>query len=130
MRKGLSIAILCCYLLSLVGFNMSKHECAGETSINFFGIGGSNCECEHESEEHEDECCHDEQLLVKALDSDKVSSKSVAICKIESKAVFVDFETTCKIACDVTGIVKEFIKYEYPPRYSPPIYLQNRVFLI
>ena len=130
MKKGLSIAILLCYLLSLVGFNVVKHECAGETSIIFFGIGSSNCECEHESDAHDEDCCHDEQLLVKALDSDKVGSKSVAIGKIESKKVFADFVTACKIDFDFNSLVKEVIKYEYPPRYSPPIYLQNRVFLI
>jgi hypothetical protein len=130
MKRILTLTFLCLYLLSLVGLNVNVHHCAGKSSYQFFGINLNNdCDCEHESIKHTSSCCHNEQVVIKGNDTNQIVSNLNLVKNNWSLilAHFVSFDI--KINCSST-FFKRVVKPEYPPRYSSPIYILNRVFLI
>ena len=131
MKLFISIFLIFSHLFSTVGFSMEVHECGGEKSYSFFGISlNSFCECDHESEDHDDGCCKDKKTVVKAEHNDKQTNKVFI-----AKQLIQDFE----ISNPIEFISRNVILYchsslaygtKHPPDHSPPLYILYNVFLI
>lgn len=131
MKKIFAIAFLHLYLFSIIGLSMNVHHCAGKTSYTIFEIDFNKlCNCQHSLEEHSSDCCHDDQVAVKAIDSDKISNKTIAFNKIYTPYLVALFSDNIHINFNFSTNTNTVFKHEYPPRYSPPIYILNKVFLI
>ncbi len=131
MKAFISFFLIFSHLFSTVGFSIGVHECGGEKSYAFFGISfNSSCQCDHESEDHDKDCCQDKNTTFKAKYQDKQISK-VNVVKKE----LVEFE----VNSPSEFISKEIITYhpnsfafgtKHPPDYSPSLYILHNVFLI
>ncbi len=131
MKKVYTIALLHLYLLSVVGLSMNVHSCGGETSHEIFGLSFSEqCCCDHENHEHSADCCHDENVLVKAIDNDKIHSKTIILTE-NSNFVFTGLlYTETKVNLPLAAAFQTPAEADHPPNSTIPIYLSNRVFLI
>jgi hypothetical protein len=110
---------------------MTIHQCGKKESISFLGFSfNQQCKCKHNTEkEHPNKCCRDKTVLVKGKHTDKISH-SVVVAKLISKnsiAVVPNFISTNAVVANTSTA---FLLPDYPPNYSTPLYLQNRVLLI
>lgn len=130
MKRILIIAFLNLYLLSLVGLSVNVHHCAGQISYQIFGLSTNNgCDCDHQNKNHTSSCCHNEQIEIKSIDNNQMASST---CLAKNNWIFI-LEPYLTFNCEINNSItlfKKVIKPEYPPRYSPPIYILNGVFLI
>jgi hypothetical protein len=107
------------------------HECGGEKSHAIFGISiNETCTCNHDSITHEEDCCKDKKITVKAEKKDKNVSKQIVhtfkiIDLIYQDAVIYHF--VAKTTLPIFTIVN---RIEYPPGYARPLYIMYNSFLI
>lgn len=110
---------------------MEVHECAGEKSYSIFGLSlNSLCECDHDSHKHDDNCCKDKKVQVKADQKEKITPK-VQFAKHTLDVILPI--PTIEFVIDDTPLAepKSFaFGTEYPPDHSPPLYILYNVFLI
>ncbi len=131
MKLFISIFLIFSHLFSTVGFSMEIHECGGEKSYSFFGISlNSFCECDHESEDHDDGCCKDKKTEIKAEHNDKQTHKEFI-----AKQLIQDLEISNPIEFNNINVVLNGLNslsfgIKHPPDYSPPLYILYNVFLI
>ncbi|MBK7763680.1 MAG: hypothetical protein IPI46_09945 [Bacteroidetes bacterium] len=131
MKALISFFLIFSHLFSTVGFIMEVHECAGEKSYSIFGLSlTSLCECDHDSHKHDDNCCKDKKVQVKADHKDKITVKAfyqkhfLDVFILPKQQFFVS-ETQA-----LTQPKSFAFGTEYPPDHSPPLYLLYNVFLI
>lgn len=110
---------------------MEVHECAGEKSYSIFGLSlTSLCECDHESHTHDDNCCKDKKIIVKADQKEKAISK-VQFVKHSLDAILTVPQIEFIVKDQPLAEPKTFaFGTEYPPDHSPPLYILYNVFLI
>lgn len=118
-------------MFSTVGFNMEMHECDGEKSYSFYGLAfNSSCECNHESEDHSDGCCHDKETTIKGEYKDKLSQKTIVFNQVAdffvapNPIVFEEYDVALTTENSLISGTK------HPPDYSPPLYLLYNSLLI
>ena len=110
---------------------MNVHECAGEKSYSVFGLSlTSLCECDHDSHEHDDDCCNDKKIQVKADQKEKITSK-VHFVK-QTLDVIIAIPQSEFVINDQALPESKSLAFgaEYPLDHSPPLYLLYNVFLI
>ena len=131
MKVFISIFLIFSHLFSTVGFSMEVHECGGEKSYAVFGISlNSLCQCDHESEDHDDGCCKDKKTTIKAKHQDQQINKTII-----AKKLIVDFEINNPsefIYKDEVINNSQTLAFgiKHPPNHSPPLYILYNVFLI
>lgn len=131
MKIFVSLFLILTHLFSTVSFSMNMHECGGEKSFAYFGIHFTQkCNCNHDSEDHKKDCCSDKKLVVKGDLKEKITQK-VFITKA------FDFFDTIELPLIefqqkkvTTSIDIVSLSSEYPPGYSPPLYILYRSILI
>ena len=110
---------------------MNVHHCGGIISYEVFGIDfNKHCRCNHQNEGHSSKCCHDNKIVIKALDSDKISRKIISLSKIRNSFTSEIPNTDYKNNAHLFSYPNKALKYEFSPGYSLPVHLLNRVFLI
>lgn len=130
MKRIFTITFLNLYLLSLVGLSVNVHHCSGQNSYQIFGININNdCECEHQDEKHSSSCCHNEQIEIKSIDNNQIISNCYLLKNNWTLILTPNLPFDCEIG-QTSTIFKKVVKPDYPPQYSPPIYILNRVFLV
>ena len=78
MKNTIVLFLLTTYLFSTTNWNIGVHECGGEKSYNIFGFQlNFKCECDHSDEGHIN-CCSDDEIQLKADNSDKIFKKEVS----------------------------------------------------
>jgi len=94
MLKKLTIIVFVqVYLFSIIGVTLKYHECEGESSIEIFGfVFGENCCCEHESDEHQNDCCHEDIKTIQA-DNGRAENRSAKIYNWFNKKIITNDET-------------------------------------
>ncbi len=131
MKLFVSIFLILSHLFSTVGFSMEIHECGREKSYSFFGFHiSSACQCNHESKDHKKDCCRDKKTIVKGELKEKITAK-VILTRSTTELNVAENKTTCiqkNTPCNSKSLLPHGT--EYPPGYSPPLYLLYNVFLI
>ncbi len=129
MKKIFAIAFLHLHLFSIIGLGINVHHCGTKTSYTIFEIAiNEPCNCNHLKETSFHKCCNENHIVIKAIDSDIIGNNPIASNKSHPTSLMVFFWDDIHFNFSThTNIV---FKYEYPPRYSPPIYLLNKIFLI
>lgn len=111
--------------------SLEVHECEGEMSYAIFGISlNSFCQCDHESEDHENSCCKSEKTTIEAKHIDKQVSK-VIVANIQ----MVDFDINKPSEFIFKNLVNNnpnslAFGTRHPPDFSPPLYILYDLFLI
>lgn len=131
MKALISFFLIFSHLFSTVGFSMEVHECAGEKSYSIFGLSlTSLCECDHDSHKHDDNCCKDKKIIVKADQKEKATPK-VQFVKHSLDAILTIPQIEFIVKDHPLEEPKTFaFGTEYPPDHSPPLYILYNVFLI
>jgi hypothetical protein len=130
MKKPLLLLLICTHLLSAVGFSMSIHACSGTNVVSLFGVSLSeSCLCDHEHQDHKKKCCQDKKVIVQADVHDKIANKTTTANEIKLVATVPTLHLVVDKLYSVQD-AKTTYKQLYPPNYSPPLYLLNRVFRI
>ncbi len=131
MKFFISIFLIVSHLFSTVGFSMEIHECGGAKSYSFYGFSlHKHCECDHESQDHTNDCCSDKQSIVKGENKDKITNKVLA-----SKQIIIESELQKNIALTQNIVVPNnlaptIFRTEFPPGNAPPLYIMYRNILI
>lgn len=130
MKKVLVIIVLFAHLFSTVGFSMDIHHCGPSKTYSILGLElGEECCCDHDEQNHEDDCCKDEKLEVKSLKKENIPQKSVVFKQVATEpcppAVYSAY-----LPVLTERVITRRIPVEQPPDHSPPIYLLHRVFRI
>ena len=131
MKSVVSIFLIFSHLFSTMGFSMAIHECGGEKSYNVFGLSlNSLCECDHDSADHDDNCCKDKKVQVKADQKEKITPKA-QFAKHIFEVIFLKPKFEYFIKDEPLVELKSFaLGTEYPPDHSPPMYILYESFLI
>ncbi len=131
MKALISFFLIFSHLFSTVGFSMEVHECAGEKSYSVFGLSlNSLCECDHESINHDDSCCRDKKIQVKADQKEKTTPK-VQFVKHSLDAILTIPHIEFIVKDQPLAEPKIFaFGTENPPEHSPPLYILYNKFLI
>jgi hypothetical protein len=130
MKKGLIILIFCFYLLSTIGFSMAIHKCGNKVSASIFGLNiNKHCNCDHENENHDNDCCNEKNLIVKADKSDKSTAK-ILIAKFNAAKFLFNLPISITSIVAVNSFTTIVFNAEFPPGHSPPLFLLDRAFLI
>lgn len=110
---------------------MNIHKCGEDVSYSIFGISlNENCTCDHSNNTHENECCKDKKITIKANSSDKILKKEFSLKKFELKDIVL---SPIYIIQGETNLFSEYvslIENEFPPCHSPPLFILYRVFRI
>lgn len=130
MKNFISIFLIVTHLFSSIGLNVSVHQCGDETSYSFFGIGFSHCECEHSSEDHEEDCCSDKKIELKSnadfkhIEKILLKERSSSYALIPVISYFLHSQALFKTT------IKKHYQRAYPSNFSPPRYILFRNFRV
>jgi hypothetical protein len=127
----LSILLIVSHLLSTVGIQLSAHQCGDEVSYSLFGTHfNDHCECDHESEDHDEDCCSSKKMEVKSNKDFKLFQKSIFQQKtsiiIEESIYF--FVSNLKTLSNSQTFKCHY--NEHPPGVYWPYYLLYRNFRV
>jgi hypothetical protein len=110
---------------------MEIHECGGTKSYSFYGLSlPKQCECDHESVNHKDDCCKDKKSIVKGEHKDKVTNKVFLSEKISAECeIQLPIVLTSNIILS-NAVNPRIFRSEFPPGNSSPLYILYRNILI
>ena len=130
MKKSILLLCIVSHLFSTVGFCINVHQCGSHKSYNVFGFSLSEtCLCDHQSNDHEDTCCKDKKLVVKAEIKDKILIKSV-YPKPSFIVNFIPAKLWIYRNSNLNFRHCTFVENDFPPSHPPPLFKLYRVFRI
>jgi hypothetical protein len=114
-----------------MGLGIKVHHCGTKISYEIFEFAiNETCNCNHLKETSFHKCCKEKHIIVKAIDSDKIGNKTIAFNKTYTTFLATFFIDNHTANINLLTNTNTVFKHEYPPRYSPPIYILNKFFLI